>query len=664
MTAYYEDDLLTLILGDCVTEMAKLPAESVDAVVTDPPYDLTSGKKGGTGAASVNLESPYGRARIGTGNGSGGFMGKAWDSTGIAFRSETWAECFRLAKPGAHLLAFGSTRTYHRMTTAIEDAGWEIRDCLVWGYGSGFPKSLNVSKQPGVCHCGTESQTEHDLRSMPEADLSAPLPVEGEQESVLLAPLPESGSRLRGADGAVAAYTQANVWPSEPGVEGRGDVLQDARQLRRGQVRPSARVGEADGPQGRLHHGAPATDGAAGGPAPESNGSGEPHRPSTGEQRPGELGAVADERGPQARGSWPLCERCGEPKVDGWGTALKPAWEPIVMARKPLIGTVAANVLAHGTGALNIDATRIGTEPWSRRDGDTGAGYKTGKFMGAAGIGEPTLQNGLRESSAGRWPANLILTESVCDDCNGTGAGSLGQPCSTCHGLGSVRIFDGGVPGVVGGGDAGGGFGHAGGKVEHAAFGGGMQNRGNEIGYGDSGTYSRFFLIAKSSRADREPLLRGTLAERDGQVSIQHGGALERWPDGHLEPRKTPLPTRANHHPTVKPLDLMRHLVRLVTPPGGTVLDPFLGSGTTAIAANAEGFRAIGIEREKEYLDIAVARLAHQEIGLGLDVGAPVRKTKTIPDSKRTSPSSTGLSRTRDDSLIWNSYTDSDEVPA
>lgn len=132
-----------VVHSDCIAYMREMAENSVDAIVTDPPYDLTSGKKGGSGSASVNVDTPYGRARITT--GQGGFMGKSWDATGIAFDPDTWRECLRVLKPGGHLLAFGGTRTYHRMACAIEDAGFEIRDSIHWAYSTGFPKSKNVA---------------------------------------------------------------------------------------------------------------------------------------------------------------------------------------------------------------------------------------------------------------------------------------------------------------------------------------------------------------------------------------------------------------------------------------------------------------------------------------------------------------------------------------
>jgi site-specific DNA-methyltransferase (adenine-specific) len=470
---FYADELVTLLHGDCVEVMATMDADSVDAIVTDPPYGLE-------------------------------FMGKEWDKMtpdkgwrrrvkdesddpdkdwGVFNRTsqrsphlyvagtamQEWhirwaAEAYRVAKPGAHLLAFGGTRTYHRLTSAIEDAGWEIRDCLVWAYASGFPKSLDVSKAI-------------DKAAGAEREVTGTVP-------------------LNAPGGSIGSTTYNNgsgrYYPEQP------------RSLTE-----------------------PATDAAK--------------------------------------------------RWQGWGTALKPAWEPIVMARKPLIGTVAANVAAHGTGALNIDATRIPS------NGDKGEWPVTDRVR-PPGYG--MTPDAMTDNTNGRWPPNLLLTDP---------------------------LFDGGVDGVVGGGTVKAGVAvNRNRPAERSTYEAtGYEIRlgpSDDMGYGDTGTYSRFFLIPKAARSDREPLVRG---EANGV-----------WSDGRDKPADYPSQrgktVRANVHPTVKPVELMRHLVRLVTPPGGTVLDCFLGSGSTAIAANMEGFRCIGIEREAEYLEISRARLAHQRIGMGL----------------------------------------------
>jgi DNA modification methylase len=366
-----------ILQGDCREVMATLPECSVDAIVTDPPYDLTAGKKGGSGAASVNLDSPYGRARIGTGTWPGGFMGMKWDGTGVAFDAETWRQALRVLKPGGHLIAFSGTRTYHRMVCAVEDAGFEIRDQIGWLYGSGFPKSRNLD------------------------------------------------------------------------------------------------------------------------------------------------------------GDW-----------QGWGTALKPAWEPIVMARKPLVGTVAANVLVHGTGAINVDACRVGDEAVEK--GRAGRGECESNALGKRLLGTK-----MREMQVGRWPANIVHDGSV--EVIAAFPREAGA-ASPVRGTEASRASVGNVTGE--------------------------RNRVPGAFHADSGSAARFFYTAKASASERA----------DGLHTVTQRGR--------------------NHHPTVKPTDLMRWLCRLVTPPGGTVLDPFMGSGSTLKAAELEGFSAIGIELDPAYIEIAKRRIA------------------------------------------------------
>ena len=390
LTPFLDDADVILYAGDCVDVMRRMPEASVDAIVTDPPYEL-------------------------------GFMGKAWDGTGIAYQVDTWAAALRVLKPGGHLLAFSGTRTYHRMTCAIEDTGFEIRDCIAWMYGSGFPKSLDVSKAIDKA-AGAEREV---LETIPDR------------------------------------------W------SGKGSVLDRSEQS----------------PRETADITAPATSAAQ--------------------------------------------------KWNGWGTALKPAYEPVVVARKPLIGTVAQNVLEHGTGALNIDACRIGA------DGGTAKGNPPkGSSNGIYGDG----LNGacdIVQLNAGRWPANVALDDaaaSMLDEQSGDIATQrIDKPSQVQEGKGWSRT---------------------------------LENRGAR-GYTDNGGASRFFYTAKASRQDRNV---GGLAN--------------------------------NTHPTVKPTELMRWLIRLVTPPGGIILDPFGGSGSTGLAARAENVRCILIEREPEYLEIIRDRLS------------------------------------------------------
>ena len=345
---------VTLFLGDCLDALRQLPDASVDAVVTDPPYGLS-------------------------------FMGKRWDYDVPSV--EVWSECLRVLKPGGHLLAFAGTRTQHRMAVRIEDAGFEIRDMIAWVYGSGFPKSLDVSKA---------------------IDKAA-----GAKREVL--------------------SERENRSSFDPNAEGGGGFQRGTIQIT-----------------------APATDAAR---------------------------------------QW-----------QGWGTALKPALEPITVARKPLSGTVAETVLAHGTGALNIDGCRVGraaddVSGWSQ----SGSNASENRAMSGANYAREA-----KPDADGRWPANLI-------------------------------------------------------------------HDGSEEVTGLLGEAARFFYCPKASKKDRDA---------------------------------------DNNHPTVKPTDLMRYLCRLVTPPGGTVLDPFMGSGSTGKAAVLEGFRFIGCEREANYLAIAQARIESCEDGL------------------------------------------------
>jgi len=414
----------TIHNGDCLEVLRTLPADSVDAIVTDPPYGLA-------------------------------FMGKKWD---YDVPSEAiWRECLRVLKPGGHLLAFAGTRTQHRMAVRIEDAGFEIRDMIAWVYGSGFPKSLDVSKAI-------------DKAAGAEREVVGVSSVTGARQSRTM----DDGNK----------GTRRTYQNDEPVVN---------------------------------YITAPATEAAR---------------------------------------QW-----------SGWGTALKPAMEPITVARKPLVGTVAANVLEHGTGALNVDGCRVGADGGTTRSEQAPyaeSGWRTGHKV------EPL--------NAGRWPANLIHDGS--DEV--------------------VGMFP----------QAGGGYGVRGKGGQTYASGKGFANTlaltGQEVGYGDSGSAARFFYCAKASKADRDEGCEG-LAER---LTMRYGEKAQ-GPLPQQTPSK-PVPQR-NHHPTVKPTALMRYLCRLVAPPGGVVLDPFTGSGSTGKASILEHFNFIGIEREAEYCEIARARISKAE---------------------------------------------------
>ena len=381
-------------VGDCLETLRALADCSVDAVVTDPPYGLGKEPKA-RDVLRAWLDGEEFKP------GGAGFMGKSWDA--FVPSPLVWAECLRVLKPGGHLVAFAGSRTYDWIVMGVRLAGFEVRDQLIWMYGSGFPKSHNL------------------------------------------------------------------------------------------------------------------------------------------------------------KGDW-----------EGYGTALKPAHEPIVLARKPLSGTVAANVLKHGTGAINVDGCRI--DALDKTPAPVGV-------YGRPSIGT-TGHTGERNGSAdslGRWPANILHDGSpevlaVFPSPHGAGHATDGTHCAS----------NGAAVGL------------------EAAY--SISKAGTAAQrFGDTGSAARFFYCAKASRAERElgladfaPATVGDGRQTANDTAYQRGQT-----------------ERRNVHPTVKPVAVMRWLTRLVTPPGGVVLDPYTGSGTTGVAAALEGFEFIGCELSLEYVKIARARIAH-----------------------------------------------------
>lgn len=440
MSVHYSDGTVTVHHGDCIEVLATLPDASVDSVVTDPPYGLEfmgrdwdapwktgNGFRRAENSADAGRESVFGRSSRTSPEYIAGKGFQQW--------CETWAaECLRVLKPGGHMVAFGGTRTFHRLTAGIEDAGFEIRDVMSWLYGSGFPKSMSVSKAVEA-HETTGGSSSRRLREVEQA-------------------------------GNGDAYTLAG---KNNGIVGEHRVYDRKRYS----------------------------------------------------------------AGTDAARQW-----------DGWGTALKPAWEPIILARKPLAGTVAGNVLTHGTGALNIDACRVPMSDSDRAAIDAKhAGMDLDSYERASGVSlnlsvNPMPLKAAKGHEAGRFPANVLIDEAAgaaIDEQTGVTRSRIGKP-------------RGAKPGD----------------------GWGMTATGSE--YDDEGGASRFFYSAKADTAER-PVVDGVA------------------------------------HPTVKPLALMEWLIQLVTPPGGTVLEPFSGSGTTLEAAQYTGHRAIGIEKGDEYLPLIVHRL-------------------------------------------------------
>lgn len=410
-----------ILHGDCRQELEMLPDNSVDSIITDPPYEL-------------------------------GFMGKSWDSTGIAYDVKVWLQCLRVLKPGGHLLAFGGSRTYHRLACAIEDAGFQIRDQIMWVYGSGFPKSLNIGKA---------------------IDKAA-----GAERTEVI------GIRSRN----VKPFDDSNGWNS-------------------------------NNTTGKHEYTAPATDEAK---------------------------------------QW-----------EGWGTALKPAHEPIVMARKPLEGTVAQTVLTYGTGGINIDGCRVGMSDKDKEQSLNNwkpNGYELKESIYEFG----TEIVATEQNTQGRFPANFIHdgSDEVLELFPQT-AGSWG-----------VRTQ----------------------RPNRSPFVSGNEELQSTNQRSDSGSAARFFYCAKASKKDRNEGLDEFEPKREADRIIDDGV-------GGDNPRNRSNTPKLNHHPTVKPTNLMRYLCRLVTPPNGTILDPFTGSGSTGKAAKLEGFSFIGIEQSAEYVGIATARI-------------------------------------------------------
>ena len=531
----YEGHGVTLHHGDCLDVLRSLPDCSVDSVVTDPPYALgfmgrewdTFGMDVGRGAQARSQR----RAEVTpTGEGhstsAGPYLASGVDSlraAGLPFQRwcEAWAtECLRVLKPGGHLLAFGGTRTWHRLACAVEDAGFEVRDSIAWMYGSGFPKSLDVSKAIDK-RANVNDETHRRIALVAEVIRTHREAKGMERSAVSLAVVgTPSGACWNWEHQQLPS---AEMWPAIKRVLDIPDKFDGLIEGTRAQFIGAERevIGER-------------TTGLGTG-----------------------RGAVAyigdsDNRDVTA----PATDAARE--WEGWGTALKPAFEPVVVARKPLIGTVAANVLAHGTGALNIDGCRIETtEPGGRPHISADGG---GNSVGVYGDGLHGSRN-LGKFDQGRWPANVVLDE--------TQAEALDEQSGTQRdGTAVNRNKD---P-----------------KAEkpHEVYGGGWLNGDRpDITHGGQGGASRFFYVAKADATER-PRVNGTA------------------------------------HPTVKPLSLMRWLVRLVTPPGGTVLEPFAGSGTTVEACIIEGFDCIAIEKGEEYLPLIMQRIHRRR-----DPVAAIRQT-------------------------------------
>ena len=505
---------MKLILGDSVDKLKELDDNSIDSIVTDPPYGLS-------------------------------FMGKKWDYDVPS--QEIFEECLRVLKPGGHLLSFAGSRTYHRMAVRVEDAGFEIRDQIMWIYGSGFPKSLNIGK-------GIDKQGGNSL-GKEVADLVKKTRLKMGLSTIQLAELGKFyGKTNHGGTVSNWETGRGNITPEQfnklieilnlennPIIETKREVL--------GKIKTNLTVMQNIG-----------------------------------------IGNITGE----------VEVTKGNSEWEGWGTALKPAHEPIVMARKPLSEkTVVNNVLEWGTGGINIDESRITTN-------DTlGGGATKGSVLAIDGFDRPWMhdEEKMKEFSdkmkekvehaqtLGRFPSNIIFDEEagkILDEQSGISKSTGGRSGN------KEGIWDGRYNGEV---------------------------RDENPGLGDKGGASRFFYCPKTSKRDRNEGLddfedKYYAAGNQAKAELKRGNVEFNANKGKGKDERhnhNQVGVSKNNHPTVKPTDLMLYLIRLITPKGGTTLDPFMGSGSTGKAAVRGGFDFVGIEREKEYMEIAEARIQYEK---------------------------------------------------
>jgi site-specific DNA-methyltransferase (adenine-specific) len=623
---YLDDGDVRLYAGDCVEVMAELPAESVDAVVTDPPYGLEfMGKEWDApwrGTADSHAEARTRRAAEMADESKRRYIASAVNAyqAGAPFQAwcETWAaEALRVLKPGGHLLAFGGTRTYHRLACAIEDAGFEIRDALVWGH-----------QRHVFCQCSPlpYSHANHSpLRGMRDVDNEAAVVLESQEGADVQSPMqrrpagPGVGDpRAQGPGGLDGSISGVGAGqddrPAEPGLEGRGDLLQDEGPLHGRPLRQGAGVGSPDGSGGRLHHGAPARDGDDVRLPPDADGSGASPGPRPVEQRSDEPGAMAVEWIPQGGGAWPGCPRChlplappfdAGPLIWGYGSGfpksldVSKAIDKAAGAEREVVGTVPDRWAGKGA-ILNRNGRDVvnGSAPIGRDAPITGA-PATPEAARWQGWGT-ALKPGHEPIVVARKP---LAERTVAAQVLATGTGAIN--------VDGCRI-EGVVPQVTQG-------------VNSNGSGYRVAKTAQESEPHPAGRWPANVVLDEQAAAllDAEVGERATGALDRSRITAENKtyGAAPKSRVGVYEP-STGGPSRffytakagaderdGSKHPTVKPLALMRWLVRLVTPPGGVCLDPFAGSGTTLRAAREEGFRAIGIEREAEYLADAAHRL-------------------------------------------------------
>lgn len=675
--------------GSCLDIMRTMPENSVDSIVTDPPAGIS-------------------------------FMQRSWDSSKggrnewILWLSEIMTESIRVLRPGAHGLVWAMPRTSHWTGMALENAGFNIKDTLHHSFGSGFPKSLNVSKNIDRCLCALRGESSGDAAELDQEVLLKGLleqgqiwkqeqdvsvvrsrlgceePHSGPEESYVLKRVRNEKGKLSQGEGEeegeertreevpnvrdnVQALHHEVLQPSllgankglshesdmspiapeldgcnytvgegeddgcgEPCVARRSDLLAQPRELQAGEVCEMSSA-DSDGAQGRLRDGAPAVHGQENGTNIGLAGGCPSHRPRSAEQSFGEPGIVAGQRKPQEGGAWDICGGCGKPIIpDGIGTALKPGHEIWWLVQKPLSGTYSDNVERYRTGGINVDACRIAhasPEDFAAHEAQVNAIKARGGSMEDSWKNSSDLSGASDVSAKGRWPANLLLQHSA--SCERIGTVSVkANPTWDTPNREAESAFTGKKVS----------------KVRHAETSKDfhmqqgapileesvpqwrcdnscpvkLMDRQNEEGA------SRFFAQFELEDLDLDPFIycaKPSRAERDfgmeGFAEVSGGDATGRK-DGSAgvnNPRAGAGRTGGsrNIHPTIKSLQLMRYLCKLVTPKNGIVLDPFTGSGSGGMAALLEGFRFVGCELNNSeiepFVDIARARIGHVASG-------------------------------------------------
>ena len=499
MKLYSENKDYKLYQGSMLDMLEVIEPNTIDNIVCDPPYELN-------------------------------FMAKSWDNSGIAFQPDTWKKCYEVLKPGGYLLAFGGSRTFHRIACAIEDAGFEIRDTIMWLYGSGFPKSMDISKQ--IDKKGGNDYSKQFAKDLKQARESRNLTMKYCDDKYCNGSTNWSWYEGRKDGCRVPDYqTYLEIIKEFPELEKYKELIKEAE---REVVGKNKNLNKGNG--GFQNEG-----GYVGGKVSKCN---------------DDITVPSTDLAKQ----W-----------QGWGTALKPSFEPIIVARKPFKGSLVDNVIEYGVGGINIDECRVGNETISIHNAPKGT-FADGEY----GRGSDTESY---RDSVGRFPANTILTydetdfDEVCGGFPNTKTGNIKPHKNKSNGVCNFNT----------------------------------QNETINYFNGDSGSASRYFYCAKASKKDRDE---GLEEFEDGNITDGRKAISDR---PYLR-KETP---RKNIHPTVKPTELMQYLVRLVSPDGATILDPFNGSGSTGKAVMYENkernknYKYIGIELTEEYLPIAKARIEY-----------------------------------------------------